>query len=140
MAREDRIDFKDTNTVKGTIDEGLSTTLLTYYSTSLLEKIDNIEYSSHNIIYDYLPELEALCHLVQLTDLEYLKYEFRPDLLSYDIYGTLDYDFIILALNDMLSPKDFTKRKLKLLTSSNMNITINKIYNAEQQYLIKNRY
>lgn len=140
MAREDRNDFEDISTVKGTIDANTSSTILNYYNTSILDKIDNIEYSTHNIIYDYMEELDEVSYTVLLTDLEYLKYEYRPDLMSYDIYGTIDFDFVILALNGMLSPKEFTKKKVKLLSSSIMTDVINKIYNAENSYLLKNRY
>lgn len=140
MAREDRNDFEDTSTVKATIDAGASSTILSYYNTSILDKIEDIEYSSHNIIYDYIDELEEMCYTVALTDLEYIKYEFRPDLLSHSIYGTSDFDFVILALNGMLSPKEFTKKKIKMLSSDAMTDVINRIYNAEHSYLIKNRY
>jgi hypothetical protein len=139
MARVDRKEFKDTNTVNETIKNGKSSSSLSYYNTSILEIIDGVEYSTHNIIYDYLDEINALSNTIILNDLEYLKYEFRPDLLSYDIYGTIDYEFVILALNGMLSPKDFTKKKLKLLNSGDMNYIINKIYNAENLYIQRNR-
>jgi hypothetical protein len=139
--RDSRNEFTDASTVQETIAEASNTTSLTYYNTSILETIEgsNIEYSTHNIIYDYLDEMLALCETVQLTDLQYIKYEFRPDLLSYDVYGTIDYDFVILALNDMLSAKEFTKKKLKMLSRDYMTTIMNKIYNAEQSYIEKNR-
>lgn len=137
--REPRNNFKDTSTVAETIKEGMAKTSLSYYNTSILQKIDDIEYSAHNIIYDYLDELESAAYTIKLTDLEYLKYEFRPDLLSYDLYGSTDYDFIILALNGLMGPKDFTKKKLKLLRSADMLSILNRIYNAEQNYIKKNR-
>jgi hypothetical protein len=137
--REDRNEFEDYSTVSETISKGSALSTLSYYNTSILQKIDDIEYSDHNIIYDYLDELLSLTSTIELTDLEYLKFEFRPDLLSYYVYGTADYDFVILALNGLLSPKDFTKKKLKLLDSDTMNTMINKIYNAENTYITRNR-
>lgn len=137
--REDRNEFEDYSTVSETISKGSALSTLSYYNTSILQKIDDIEYSDHNIIYDYLDELLSISTVIELSDLEYLKFEFRPDLLSYYIYGTTDYDFVILALNGLLSPKDFTKKKLRLLDSANMNTIINKIYNAENTYITRNR-
>lgn len=137
--REDREKFTDSSTVAETIRNKQVESSLSYYNTSILAKIDDVECTSHNIIYDYLEELDALAYTIELSDLEYLKFEFRPDLLSYYIYGTIDYEFVILALNGMLSPKDFTKKKIKLLDSNDMNVMMNKIYNAETSYIRKNR-
>jgi hypothetical protein len=77
--REDRNEFEDYSTVSETISKGSALSTLSYYNTSILQKIDDIEYSDHNIIYDYLDELLSLTSTIELTDLEYLKFEFRPD-------------------------------------------------------------
>lgn len=141
MARVERNEFDDSSTVSGTINDRASSILLSYYNTSLVEDIgDGIEYNPHNVIYDYIDELQSMCHTVLLSDIEYIRYEFRPDLLSYDIYGTIDYDFVILALNGMLSPKEFIKKKIKMIPVEEMSDILNSIYNAEQSYLMKNRY
>lgn len=137
--REEREDFTDSSTVSDTITLGSAASTLSYYNTSILQKIDDVEYSQHNVIYDYLDELNSLTETVQLTDLEYIKFEFRPDLLSYYVYGTIDYEFVILALNGILGPKDFTKKKVKLLSAADMATIMNKIYNAESTYITKNR-
>lgn len=115
---------------------------ITYYNMSYLSKIkdndDSIELST-SIIYDYITELRAMCKTILLTDVEYLKYEYKPELLAYDVYGNVELAFIILILNGLSSPKEFNIKKIKLLTVTDCIDSLNTIYNAEEDLLIKNR-
>ena len=75
----------------------------------------------------------------EFSDLEYIKYRYKPKLLAYDIYDTTELFFVILAINGMCSVKDFTKRKIKLLYKSDMLDLLNQIYSAESDYILYNR-
>lgn len=112
---------------------------MTYYNSSIVEKVGNIEYAISNVIDDYMDEINSFLETVKLSDLEYLKYRYKPKLLAYDIYGSTDLDFLILKFNNILSAKDFNLKKVKLLRPNNL-ILINKIYNAEKSYIDDNRY
>lgn len=102
-------------------------------------KKTTIYYPENNIIYDYLKELKGSAVEIQLTDAEYLKYRYNPKLLAYEIYGSTEVYFVILALNGMCSFKDFNKKKIKLLFKQDMSDLLTSIYNAESDYISKNR-
>jgi hypothetical protein len=97
-----------------------------------------VQYGIHSIIDDYLDEILEECVVLQLTNTEMMTYKYKPWLLSYHIYNTTDLDFLILRLNNMISPKDFTKNKLTVIKPSGLEL-INKIYNAEKKYIRANR-
>ena len=87
---------------------------MTYYNFSILEVINGVEHLNHNLIEDYLEELKSACITVDLTLDQYKKYKYFPDLLSYDVYGSVQLDFIIMLLNDCIDPKEFDKKTVIL--------------------------
>lgn len=112
----------------------------THYNFSILELIDNIEIPISNIIEnDYLDELRSIAEDIQLSDTEYRIYKYKPHLLSIVLYDTPELYFIILALNDMASKKEFTERNIKLVSKENMINILNMIINAESEYIEDNR-
>ena len=112
---------------------------MTYYNFSILEIIDGVQHLDHNLVEDYLKELESSCVSLELSNEELSRYKYNPDLLAYDIYGSVQLDFIILLLNDMIDPKDFDKRKLKLPYSSTLSAFLNTLYSKESKYINQNR-
>lgn len=116
---------------------------VTYNNFSILVKCigenSMIQYAQDNIIYDYLTELKEKAIDYTLNDNEYVKYRYKPKLLSYDIYGTTELYFVIMALNGMCNIKDFNKRKLKLLFKGDLLNLLNDIYSAESDYIRYNR-
>lgn len=114
---------------------------LTYKNFSILEVVNNIEFLDHNIIEDYIDELKSISVDVTLEHDEYVKYKYCPDLLAYDVYGSVQLDFVIMFINDIIDPKDFNKRTIKLpYASSVFKDILNRIYNAEANYINYNRY
>ena len=112
---------------------------MTYYNFSILEIIDGVQHLDHNLVEDYLKELEATCVTLELSNEEMSRYRYNPDLLAYDIYGSVQLDFIILLLNDMIDPKDFDRKKLKLPYASSLSIFLNTLYSKESNYINENR-
>lgn len=113
---------------------------LTYRNFSIIEINSNgIEIIDHNLIEDYLSELEDLCVNCVLDDEQYKKYKYCPDLLAYDIYGSVQLDFIILYANGMADPKEFTLKTIKLPYASRLKEFLNSVYNAESGYIQQNR-
>ena len=112
----------------------------TNYNFSILEKMDNLEVPVSNILeHDYLDELKSIS--VDYTlDIEKLrKYKYRPNLLSYDLYGTPELYFVILLINDMTTKKEFDREKIKIIDKDNLFILLNAIYNAQTEYIEENR-
>ena len=125
-----------------TLDQFISmkfTDELTYYNFSIIEMVNGIKLLDHNLIEDYLPELEALCVNCELDQDQYKKYKYSPDLLAFDVYGSTQLDFIILMINDMIDPKEFDLRTIKLPYASQLKLFLSSVYNAENSYLTHNR-
>ena len=92
-----------------------------YHNFSYIDRYDNIEYSTYNILSDYLDELrEDYAKTIILDKDQMVKYMYRPKLLCYDVYGNTELAFIILLLNDMCNVKDFTRDRVLMLTISSV--------------------
>lgn len=113
---------------------------MTYNNFCIYGTIDGQKILESNLIDEYLDELVKVTSIVQLSDEEYKKYKYSPDLLAYDVYGSVQLDFVVLAANDMIDPKDFNLRKLKLPTASRMREFLNEVYGANSDWITKNRY
>lgn len=129
---------EDTYTVEQFIKAN-SNIVINYEKLSLIEKMNNIETVTYNLLNDYIDELDSLTVNVVLTDLDYLKYAFKPKLLAYDVYGSVELYFIILFLNNICDVKDFRNRKIKMLKKDDLNAVLSAIYNAETATIRKNR-
>ena len=129
---------EQTNSMSEFISIGRSANY-TYTNFSILEKLNGQPFPVENVLDDYIDEILSVARIITMTDKELSKYKYRPKILSYDLYGTTELDFLILRLNGMTSPKEFTKSKVKLLSPDDLGI-INKIYRAEQVYIKDNRY
>lgn len=125
-----------------TLDQFISMKLsddLTYRNFSILEVVNDLELLDHNLIEDYLPELESLCIEAPLSQDEYIRYKYAPDLLAYDVYGSAQLDFVILYANGIIDPKDFDLKIVKLPYASKMIAFLDAIYNSESNYINFNR-
>lgn len=112
---------------------------MTFRNFSILEVVEGLELYDHNLVEDYLEELDSICAPVELDTEQYGKYKYAPDLLAYDIYGTTQLDFIILYANGIFDPKDFIMKTVKLPYARLLREYLSEIYNGEQQYLKYNR-
>ena len=113
---------------------------MTYNNFSIYGIIDGQKILESNLIDDYIDELNTISNIIQLSDEEYKKYKYSPDLLAYDVYGSTQLDFIVLAANDMIDPKYFNIRKMKLPTVSRLREFLNSVYNSNSNWITKNRY
>lgn len=112
---------------------------MTYYNFSILEIIDGIVHLDHNLVEDYLPELKPKCVTVKLSNEELKRYRYCPDLLAYHIYESVQLDFIIMLLNDMVDPKEFDKQTIILPSASVLGHFLSIIYGKEAPYIQQNR-
>lgn len=129
---EDFINLKNTDSV-------------TYHNLAILGRnieLDNnivIQLSTNNVLYDYMDELKIAAKTIEMNNNDFVKFQYRPKQLAYELYGTTETYFILLALNGMCSVKEFNKKIIKALSPSDMNLLLSYIYNAEINYIEKNR-
>lgn len=117
---------------------------ITYSNFAVLNRsIDHPElvYAIDNLIYQYMDEIKEKQKTCTLTLEQKIQYAYKPKLLSYDIYGSTEAYFIILALNGMCNAKEFDleEQKLYLLLPSDLNDLLSQISNAEKNYRKLNR-
>lgn len=111
-----------------------SKTPISYKNLSFIERIDDQrEFGIWNVISDYEQELKALSLDVEFSDKEYRRYIYNPKALAYDLYGSTELFFIILAINGICTAKDFNDRKIKLIKSKDLEEVIQMIYNSNKQ-------
>lgn len=127
------------------ISAGKNAPLLSYYNYSILQveySKDNkiqVEFTADILITDYLDVFQDMSQQVYLTREERNKYYYNPDLLSYDLYGTIELDFIIMILNGVIDPKEFSMPVLHLIQKTQLIQLLSQIYNAEMDYISINR-
>lgn len=125
---------------QSTVDDfvnGGDSVSMTYSNLSLNEMMgdDAIEFPIFNVYDDYIEELQDAAVTVELTKDEWLKYYQAPKLLANDKYKNSELDFIIMRLNGIYDPKDFTFSTIKMLPVSVMNTYLSKIYNGNKKFI-----
>ena len=139
---DDRKDNEDVATIDDTITDGKQVEF-TDYNMSLLRSLDTedgrIEYPYTSILEDYLDELKNMCDKYEMTDEQYRRYKYRPDLFSYDIYGRSDYEFVILLVNGINVEKDFNKKTVNYIDPDNIDTILSYIRNASEEAFNRNR-
>lgn len=113
--------------------------LITYSNFSLLQSISGIQIPSENLIFDYMSELKQASVLVILSEAELQKYKYKPKLLAFDIYGSTECYFIIMALNNIIDVRDFTLKRLRMIEPSIMDELMGYIYEANINLINENR-
>jgi hypothetical protein len=119
------------------------TNYICYHNFSILDqKIiddDTFQFVASNILDDYMEELKDISVQVHMTPREQTKYFYNPDLLSYDLYETVELGFVILKLNGIIDPKEFDMEIVRLVSKANLATFLSTIYSAEQSYITINR-
>lgn len=75
--------------------------------------------------------------IVVLTDEEYLKYKFKPKVLSYDLYGTKELHYMLLRLNHVYSVINFDFKELRVFNTNILDL-LNEILILENENFIDN--
>lgn len=125
---------KDTYNLEDFIEAGENVNI-SYNKLSMIDSYSGIDYPAINVINDYMNELKLVTVTVTFSDDEYRKYKYKPKLLAHDIYGNPELYFIILLINNIYSVKDFSRKKIKMISKSNMADLMTYIYNAEKKSL-----
>ena len=72
---------------------------------------NTMSYPYQQFIYAYLPNLLSRAYKTPMKK----RYEYRPDYVSYDYYGTVAYWYIILAVNKIPSIVKFNQSNLSMI-------------------------
>ena len=122
-------------TVADFILAGKETKVVRYPHLMFQESKDGIDYVVHSVLDDYLQDMQEKSIECILSKEERDKYFLKPRILSSDIYGTTELYYIILRINNMWSPKQFTleNNKLKMLTKDHMNAFLSAIMRVESK-------
>ena len=133
--------LSDEYTLEGFIDHK-STEEFSYKNFSVLAACESGEvlFTIKNVVDDYIDELLELSTEVHLSDEERRKYEYRPWLLAYDVYGNSELYWIIMLLNDIPTPNEFENIQiLKMPKKAVLEEALSKIMESESTYLSRNR-
>ena len=125
---------------KSTIDDFVSggdAVLIKYSSLSLNEMMgdNSIEFPIFNVYDDYIEELKSISSVVELSKDEWMKYYQAPKLLADYLYKNSELDFIIMRLNGIYDPKDFTSKTIRLVNAKELNTFLSKVYNSNKQFI-----
>lgn len=117
---------------------------LVYRRYSIMQRSltnEELVYCIDNVIYTYMEEMNVRRKIVSVTETERIKYAYKPKLLAYDIYGSTELFFLLLALNSMCNLKQFdlSERRFFALTPQDASTYMSNIYNAESEYIRLNR-
>lgn len=113
-----------------------SDSTISYHNLSFIDKYDNIEYDTYNVLSDYIEDIQKdYCVTVVLSDDELYKYMYRPKLLCYDIYGNGELAFIIMLINDICDVKKFKKRTIYMPRKENMSELTRYLFNANKKVI-----
>lgn len=66
----------------------------------------------------FISSLNEYKSVMTLTQELYDKYKYNPKMMSYDLYDTTDYWWLLLQANEMHSAVEFNKRKVKYYSKS----------------------
>ena len=139
MAASLNRDVAQTYTVEDFINMQ-TTDNMTFRNYSLVAVINGVEVTDKNLVEDFLDTLTDEIVKVDLSYDEYMRYKYAPDLLAYDVYGSVQLDFMILYLNGIIDPKDFDFKSIKLVRSSTLQDFMNRVYDSQKYILENNKY
>ena len=112
---QERRSFKDSSTFTGALQD-YNKKSVTRTNLSLFESVrEGIVMNGNTILNDYIDELDSCTVEYTMTTDEESRYYMRPDLFAYDKWGDKEYAFLVLFINGIVSPKEFTNTTIKTL-------------------------
>lgn len=101
---------------------------------------DKIVVNTLSILNNYMYFLKQYITELKLDIDEIQKYAYKPKLLSYTIYGTIEYYDLILRINNMDSVMDFSPENIKILKvfSGNISTFLNEVKIKEKNLINDN--
>lgn len=129
------------STIRDTIELGkeleITSNTLHYKKVITNSNNENFIFSISSIFDKYYELMKERTMTIELTDDEYRKYIYKPKLLSLDLYGTTELDFLLLRLNNMTSCIYFNKQTFKVF-DKDITTLLNEIMIHEHDNYIDN--
>lgn len=101
---------------------------------------DKMILNTDSLLSKYKSLLNKYVNTYKFSPNEANKYEYKPTMLSYDLYGTIELSPFILQINHMISASEFTNLDVGIkLFNSNINEFLNEIINLESKTIRSNR-
>ena len=96
--------------------------------------------NTKSILSKYRPIIKKYLTKYRFTGADEHRYEYRPTLLSYELYGTIELAPLILEVNGMISATEFTNLKNGVyLFDKNITDALNVIMIMEEKELNRNQ-
>ena len=91
----------ETHTLSEFIDIGNNNHEINYIDITFNENRDGLEFVVKVLLDDYVEDLLDMTVDVDVTSEEVQKYKYNPKMLSYDLYGSTSFFYVILRLNNL---------------------------------------
>nr|DAN52124.1 MAG TPA: baseplate wedge protein [Caudoviricetes sp.] len=108
---------------------------ITYNEFAISKFLNGFELPVTSLLYDYEAEMASMAVRIKLSDLEFLKYRYKPFLFAYDVYGSTETEFIILMLNGIIDPKEFNFNVVKVIPKRNLISLLGRLHSVNDAYL-----
>lgn len=133
--------YNNTSTIKAMIQNGKEEKM-TSNQLSLKTVISNSSgqkfvVNLFNLFEKYYDILLDNTLTVVLTEDEYLKYRFKPKLLSKDLYGSKDLYYLLIRLNNIYTVIEFDFKEVKVFDTNIVSL-LNEIMVLESENYIEN--
>lgn len=133
--------YNNTSTIKAMIQNGKEEKM-TSNQLSLKTVITNSSgqkfvVNLFNLFEKYYDILLDNTVTVVLTEDEYLKYRFKPKLLSKDLYGSKDLYYLLIRLNNIYTVIEFDFKEVKVFNTNIVSL-LNEIMVLESENYIEN--
>jgi hypothetical protein len=133
--------YNNTSTIKAMIQNGKEEKM-TSNQLSLKTAITNSSgqkfvVNLFNLFEKYYDILLDNTVTLVLTEDEYLKYRFKPKLLSKDLYGSKDLYYLLIRLNNIYTVIEFDFKEIKVFNTNIVSL-LNEIMILESENYIEN--
>ena len=129
------------STIQSVINEGLESKLnikeLSIKDVIVNSAGEKFVVNMFNLYEKYYEILLDYTTTVVLDEKEYMKYRFKPKLLSYELYGTKELHYMLLRLNYVYSVVNFDFKELRVFNTNILNL-LNEIMILENENYIEN--
>lgn len=90
-----------------------------------------------SLLTKYKTDLDELIITKTLTTEEQNRYFYNPWILSYDLYGTTEFWYLLLEVNSMYSINEFNQEKIKIYNGSLLTF-VERILSIEEDFITEN--
>ena len=132
------IDTTRYNRIEDNINNGKENSYI-LENISLYSKVDNIKIPTSNLFYEkYRGLILNNCVKVKIPENALKKYRYRPKLLSYELYGTVDLWYLLLWINNMYTTTQFNQQSIYIFNPKNISVLI-RIIESEKNIINDNK-